>query len=68
MKTYGFSTYFLVLDPRFVPISLSSPARGIENVKERLFPAQILRGLSGNIWPPLEAGARLKLIVTILLL
>jgi hypothetical protein len=58
MRTYGFSTCFLVLDPRFVPISLSSPARGIENVKERLFPAQILKEPFESVWPPLEAGTR----------
>jgi len=59
---------FLGGRPPFRPDQFVKADRGIENVKERLFPAQILRGLSGNIWPPLEAGARLKLIVTILLL
>src|ERR1039458_4440530 len=28
IRTYGFSTCFFLLDPRFVPIGLSSPARG----------------------------------------
>jgi hypothetical protein len=44
-STYRFSICFLVSDPDFVPISLSSLFGESKNVKERFD-------------PPLEAGAR----------
>src|SRR6266849_6242261 len=52
IRTYGFAPSFLLLDPCFAPIGLSSPAWGIENVKERL----LLN--AGRLGPPLKAGTR----------
>ena len=59
IRTYGFSTGFLSLDPRFVPIDLSSPGR--ENRKcQRTYisRADLEDGCTEAVFPPLEAGTR----------